>query len=204
MKLKIGLIIIGIVILVGGIFAYFKFFNEEPEEPDVKANIIDTIESFGYSLNDRDCKAFKDEFNNLKNILKDEIDYKEYAISLSKLFVIDFYTLDSKINKYDIGGVEFVHPKIKDNFELKAIDTIYKYVEDNSHNKRKQDLPEVKSISIEENDMESTYLIDGKETEAITVSVKWDYIKDYGYDSSGIITFVKDEKKLVIVDFEVI
>ena len=45
------------------------------------------------------------------------------------MFVYDFFSLEDKAAKTDVGGVEFVHPSAIANFLLNAEDTYYKYVE---------------------------------------------------------------------------
>ena len=53
----------------------------------------------------------KTEFDVLKaNLESDTIDEEAYALSIAKLFIIDLYTMNNKINKYDIGGIEYVYP----------------------------------------------------------------------------------------------
>jgi len=202
MKRIVGLIALGIVIVALIIFTVYRIFLTEDKTPENKSTIIDTIEGWGYTLDDRDTQIFKDEFANLKKILtsSDEIDYDAYALSLAKLFVIDFYTLSNKITKNDVGSLEFMDPRIVDNFKLKAMDTIYKYLENNLDNKRTQELPEVKSIISAE--LEHTvYKIEGEDIPAIKVTIEWDYIKDMGYDTKAEIIFIRDGKKLVVVDF---
>ena len=123
-------------------------FNFE-NVPKQTVKKVDEIKGFNYHLEDRDTALYKKEFQNLKtNLESKEIDYEEYAKSIAKMFIIDLYTIDNKVNKYDIGSLEFVHPDAKENFELNAKDTLYKYVMDNSYNDRTQELPIVSSITI--------------------------------------------------------
>ena len=201
MKTKIILIIAAIIIIGGGIFIYFKCFS--PEEHPVEPEIIETIEEFGYTLSNNDPDIFKIEFENLRAIVnQDEINYEAYAISLSKLFIIDFYNLNSKINKYDVGGLEFVHSAIKDNFEVKAMDTIYKFIEDNTDNKRVQKLPEIKEVQLVDISIEQEYLIDKNKVPAIVVNLEWDYMEKSTYDARATITFIRNDRKLVLVDLK--
>ena len=58
---------------------------------------------------------------------------------ISKLFVIDFYSLNSALNKNDIGGKEFVYRNYQEDFSKLAKETIYKYVENNIYGKRNQE-----------------------------------------------------------------
>ena len=103
-KYKIGLVIIVVLIIFFvGIGVSSLFFKEdEPEKPKNVTNIISNISNYGYSLDDRDTKYMKETFKELENILNaDDIDEEAYAEGVAKLFVIDFYTLSNKINKYE-------------------------------------------------------------------------------------------------------
>ena len=122
---KIIVILIILVILLGtGYFVYTRYFNKS-EEPEIK--VEKKIEGYGYTLDENETELYKEEFNNLETILEaSEVDYEEYAKSVAKLFIIDFYTLDNKLSKNDIGGVIFLRKDIKDNFIEKARSTYYK------------------------------------------------------------------------------
>ena len=73
------------------------------------------------------------------SILKeDHLTYSEYS-ELYGNTTVPKLSYGFKINK------DIFH--IKDNFILKAEDTIYKYVEDNSKGTRKQELPTVSKVS---------------------------------------------------------
>ena len=205
-KKLIIIISLSIVLLIGGIFLCLRIFSNSGSDDNRSrtAEVIDTIEGFGYTLLDRDKQNLKDEFANLRRILTEgEIDYNEYALSIARLFVMDFYTLVNKFNKYDVGGLQFVDSRIKDNFEKKAIDTIYKFIEDNTDGRRTQVLPEVRNIisAIVNVDI-TTYIINEEELEAIVVDIEWDYVRDLGYDSKARMTFIRDGKRLVLVDFQ--
>ena len=193
-------ILIAIVLIVTGYKAYQEFFNKNKQEEIIVKEELDNIELFGYTLDDYDTKLYTEYFNELKEILKDEeIDYEEYAKSIVKLFVSDFYSLDAKMTSSDFGGLEFIHPDLKENFMLNAGDTIYNHVKTNLDGKRNQDLPMVKSVTIEDV-KEDTYTYNDKEYDSYKVSAKWEYEKDLGYENNGTFILIKDENKLYIVE----
>ena len=196
-KRKVLLIII-IAILVLGAFLVYLLFNFE-NVPKQTVKKVDEIKGFNYHLEDRDTALYKKEFQNLKtNLESKEIDYEEYAKSIAKMFVIDLYTIDNKVNKYDIGSLEFVHPDAKENFELNAKDTLYKYVMDNSYNDRTQELPIVSSITI--NDFQTTtFKLKEEEIPSYEISLSWEYEKDLDYDTKALVTIVKKDKTLYVV-----
>ena len=200
-KVLIGLFI-AIFIVSAAIFGYIYYKSHQKVEdvPQNKPELVEAIDAYGYKLEDRDTALFKEVFEELKTTLKEEkIDYSLYAKLLSELYIIDFYTISNKVSKYDVGGGDYVHPDYRDNFELKARDTIYKYVEDNSYNTRNQDLPEVKSIT-ETEVTDSEYTLNEKKYASYKVSIKWDYTSENEYDTEAILFLIKYENKLYVVE----
>lgn len=204
---KITLIVLAVLIVLSGccVGVYFLLKNKTPleEVPALKSNVLDTILGYDYSLEDRDTALYKRTFEALKEELsREEVDFSKYALLLSELYVIDLYTLDNKINQYDVGAVEFVVPDARDNFQLKVKDTIYKYMEDNSYNTRNQELPVVEDVKVEETKEEDVTYKDTKEP-GYSVKLSWVYSKDLGYDTSSTIKLIKKDKMLYIVKQDV-
>ena len=175
-----------------------KFFlKNEPAEP---VKVVDSIENFSYTLDDRDTELMKNTYNELKEVLNNDIDYEKYAELLAKLFVIDLFTMNNKVNRYDVGSTEYVYPDSVDNFKTNVEDTIYKTMENNSNGKRKQDLPEVKSITLEEI-IEDTYAIGEETYDSYVVSLNWEYVTDYGYDDTATITLIELNDQLYVTEY---
>ncbi|MGN1268074.1 MAG: hypothetical protein ACI4U0_01015 [Candidatus Aphodocola sp.] len=210
-KILITLIIIVILSIIG-ILLYNYFSKDEPKE----VKTIKSIPEYGYELKENETKLYKDEFDNLDKILsKKEVDYEEYAKQIAKLFIIDFYTLDNKLSKNDIGGTDFIKDDMKDNFIEEARSTFYKYLEVNSSD-RNQELPivsEIKDVEIEN----TTFVIKdsktttsktktttskGTQVDAYKVTISWDYKEDYGYEKEANMIIIKEDKKLYIVEMD--
>lgn len=159
-----------------------------------------SIKGFDYILYEDDIDIYKDEFKKLKkNLESSNVNYTEYAESISKMFVMDLYSLEAKKNMYDVGGVQFVYPDIRDNYKLNVTNTLYKYMKDNSDGKREQDLPMVKSVSIKNED-ETKYKIGEEEFDGYKINLDIEYVKDLEYDKSAEIILVKKDKYLYIVE----
>ena len=197
-KILLIVIIILIVLIVASIIVLNVFNNSSPTEP---VKVVDSIDEFGYTLDDRDTELMKSTYNELKNVLtQDEINYEDYAEVLAKLFVIDLFTMDNKVNRYDVGSTEYVYPDSVDNFKTNVEDTIYKTMENNSDGKRRQNLPEVSSIddiSVET----STFEIDETTYDSYVVSLNWSYETNLGYDEFATITLIKLDNKLYVVEY---
>lgn len=202
-KYKISLMIIFILIIIClGLIGYkVLFYNKSEKKPTVHSSIVDNMENYGYALDNRDSKLFKEKYYELKEILdSDEIDYELYAKKISELFVIDLFTISNKINKYDVGGLDFLYESEKEMFKNKVMDTLYDYVEDNSYDSREQKLPTVMSTTIE-NVEKNKFEIDNKSLEAYEIKVAISYEEDMGYDKNAIITVVKDDNRMYIVKY---
>lgn len=197
-KILLIVIIILIIVIIAAIIAFKFLKGSEPAEP---VKVVDRIDNFDYTLDDRDTELMKNTYNELKTVLSsDEIDYEKYAEILSKLFVIDLFTMDNKVNRYDVGSTEYVYPDSVDNFKTNVEDTIYKSMENNSDGKRRQDLPEVSSIdntSVET----STFTIGEEEHESFVVNINWSYVSDLGYDDNATITLIELNEKLYVVEY---
>ena len=194
------LLLILVIIVIVGLILFKLFFAKDEVKNNVK--VIDSIVDFSYTLDERDTKLMKDTYEELKNILKErEIDYDEYAKVLAKLFVIDLFTMDNKINKYDVACLEYVYPDNLENFKTNVEDTIYKLMEDNTYGKRTEKLSIVNSVEIT-NEEESTFKINEEEVPSYVVTLNWTYDKDLGYDKNATITMIRKDKKLYVVEYK--
>ena len=107
--------------------------------------------------------------------------------------------LSNKINKYDVGGTEFVYPDSLENYKVNVEDTLYKYVEDNSNNSRRQSLPEVSEVQI--TDFKKVkYKVSNTELDAYEVALKWSYAVDMGYESEGSVIILEKDNKYYVVE----
>ncbi|MDO4377286.1 MAG: hypothetical protein Q4C38_04010 [bacterium] len=189
---KIKKIIRIIMLVVVALIAIYAIFVAIPS----KKNKDEGIENINnkYILYKRDSSLYKENFEKLRTILETSpVDNKEYAETIVKLFVIDFYTLDNKNDNTDIGGLQYVHSNLKDNLVLNASSTMYKYI------KTTKELPKVKSITSVDT-RETTYKINDKDYSAYAITINWEYDKDLGYEKQGTFIVVNDNGNLSIVE----
>ncbi len=189
-----------LMVVASVIFLSFKFFSK----PIVDApKVVDSIEEFMYTLDDRDTALMKETYNELKTVLKsDTINYEEYAKVLTKMFIIDLFTIDNKANKYDVGGSEYVYPSAVANYKMNAMDTLYKLVNNYTDGKRKQELPVVKSIEVKDIKKGTFTIGEDKELDSFDIELSWEYEKDLGYDKTGVVTTVLEDDKVYVVQYK--
>lgn len=198
-KYKVTLIVIVVLVIIIIATVSFVLLNKKPDAKPVK--VVDSIDNFSYTLDDRDSELMKTTYDELKETLSSkEIDYENYAKLIAELFVIDLFTMDNKVNRYDVGSTEYIYPDSVENFKTNVEDTIYKTMENNSDGKRKQNLPEVSKIDSTEVET-STFTIGEDTLDSYVVNISWSYKKDLGYDKQAKITLIELDEKLYIVEY---
>ena len=232
-KAKIIIIVLIVLVLLGtgGYFGY-RYYLSLHGKKKIDVKVLDTIDNYGYSISDRDSELFKKEYEALKKILnKEEIDEKGYAEQVAKLFIIDLYTLSSKVNKYDVGGREFFYNTKVDMYDLKVMDTLYSNVQDDTYGDRKQDLPTVKAIEVKDTNEDVYTFIEDITVDETTnarscregfevsktasnkcvkdvdkvyvVNMVWTYENDMGYDNEGSVVVAKEDGNMwSIVEYQ--
>jgi len=200
-KKKIGLVICILLLIyfIGGIIYSFSGVSKTNNKKNKVDNGIQ-IKGYDYICLEDETELYKNEFKTLKtNLESSEIDYNEYALSVSKMFIIDLYNLNNKKNMYDVGGVLFVHPSARDNYKLNVENTLYKYMEDINDGKREQELPEVSSVNVISTE-ETEYKIGEETFSGYKVNVEINYVKDLEYDNKAEVILVRQDKYLYVVE----
>lgn len=202
------LIIIAVFSIVGYL-CYLVIGNSKTSKSKetVKKN-LNTIEGYNITLDDQDSELYKELYNELKkNLEGKEINYKEYAKSVAKMYIVDLYSINNKLNKYDVS-TELIWPTIAENYRTQVMDTLYLYVEDNSKGQRDQNLPTVSKIDVEKiKETKFTYNAgtakeksDDVTYDAYEVELSWSYRVKLGYDTKATVVVIKDNDKLYVVE----
>ena len=202
-KKKVTLFVVILALIIAAVCVSIYFVNKGKDDNTIKVESEDTIEGYDYTLDSNETKYYKDLFKELKEVLEaDEVDQDKYAELVVKLFVADFYNLDNKINKNDVGGTQFVYKDFRGDFEKLAANSMYKSVESNLDNKRKQELPEVTKVSVEKVEGQPFTYSNNTDDEAYTINFDIEYKDDLGYQTSGTITLIHNDKKLEVAALE--
>ena len=113
-KIILLFIVVGIILFS---VLFIKVYNDFIKDNSAQKQ-ISSIEYYGYTLNSNDTDLYKSYYKELDKVLKEkQVDYRSYASLLSKLFIVDVYSLNNKLASTDIGGLEFIHPDLKENFK---------------------------------------------------------------------------------------
>ena len=207
-KKKRRLLALIFVIMVAAVLVAFALNIGKKDSGSVKnKKVVDEIKKFSYTVSETDTKLFKEKFKELKEELsKKEIDNKKYAELISELFVIDFYTLDNKVTKNDVGGVQFVFDSYKADFVDYARDGIYKQVISNIDNDRSVKLPEVSKVtvdSIEEIDASTVFdNVKLDSNDAYEIKINWEYKNNDDFQTEATVVVVNDGKKLSVAKLD--
>lgn len=199
MKKKIVLIVVLITLIIAGIIVCIYLKASEDSKKPKEVVVTNKIENYGYELLDTDTEYYKELFNKLKNVLEeDTVDDELYASLVSQLFITDFYTLNNKVSSSDIGGSIFVLESVRDNFKLKAKDTLYKTVKSNLYGDRDQELPIVSKVSIDNISVVKYDAVGITDTKAYSIKCSVTYDTDMGYPTVVKLTLVHNNNKIEI------
>lgn len=200
-KLKVKREKVLAVILVLGFVTFLFFYNSR-----VKLQVVTTvaeIDNYQYKMESNTTRIYKKYFKELEHELEDnKIDEENYASLVSKLFVIDYYTLNNKITNKNIGGVQFIHSNLRSSFIEKASNTMYKYIKSNLYGNRKQKLPEVNDVEIKSIKQINYKNNNYQDKSGYQVEVNINYVTDYDYPKEVTLTLIHEENKLVIVEIK--
>ncbi len=194
---KFIILIVVIVALCVGVFFAAKTFLGGKKEKEVK--VVDNIEKYGYTLDENETKYYKSLFEDLKKVLNaNEVDEEKYASLVSQLFLTDFFNLENKLSKNDVGGLQFVYTDFQGDFQKYAKDGVYQYLENDTYDDRKQELPKVSAVDIVNVEQSTFEYLDQADEKAYVVEAKISYEEDMGYQSTATLTLIHRDHKLEI------
>ena len=202
-KRRIIIFLVIVLLVILGILLWKQLSNTEPQVKETK--IVSKIDKYGYKLKDNKPTTYKKLFKELETILNEKtVDEEKYVSKISEMFIYDFYSLDDKTAKTDIGGVDFVYPAARENFLKNAQNTYYKYVENNIYGNRNQKLPIADKMEVVS--VEKTPFAYGEQTdeEAYKVTIKWDYTDTAfsSYQKNAVLIFIHNGIILELVELQ--
>ncbi len=194
----LSLILIALLVSLG--LMTKKALSSEKDEGSEK-KVVEKLDSFDYYLTDHNTKYYTELFDDLKKTLNaSEINDEDYATLVAKMFAADFYDLDSKLSKSDVGGIQFILPAYQSDFIKTATDSngMYYYVKNNLYGDRKQDLPSVASVDVVSlKKLVYKYGLINDEN-GYQIDLKINYKKEMGYPKTVSLQLAHYEGKLYI------
>lgn len=208
-KKKIIFISLGILIIV--IISAFgiKFLIDSKDTKQEKPKIenkkeeekVSVLETYNYKISDNATEYEKNLFKELEATLnKEEVNFEEYATILSKIFIADLLTLNTKKSSSDITSMQYIYDNYREYYKTKVMDTIYSTIELNLDGKRTQELPTVKEVTVSSITNEAFSI--NKEvvdSNAFKIKVDIEYEKDLDYPTNYTIIMIKNENLLQVV-----
>ena len=166
----------------------------------VNFEMPEEIEGYDYILKPTRNDRYKEMFHQLERILNEqEIDEKAYLTQISKMFIMDLYTLNDKTSSDDIGGMDFVHSNVRDKMERILKNGVYYYLDDEDYDV--SELPEVTDVFIEKiENINYNYNPDFNDSFAYQVDVSIVYKEDLGYPTFANLIFIHEGNKLSLVE----
>lgn len=201
--IKFSLILLSVIAII--IISVLLIPNKKEPKKEIKgpAVVIESIEDYGYSLDDNETEYYNNLFSKLKSILNnEELNEEEYAEIIAQLFLADFFNLDNKVTKNDIGGVQFVYSNYRTDFEKYAKEGIYHYIESDIYGDRTQELPIVTEVDINNIEQKSFEYNEQTDENAYYVEFEISYQKDLGYQSKGSLVLIHSNEKLEIAKMD--
>ena len=133
-----------------------------------------------------------------KTLNADEIDEDKYSELVAQMFIADFFNLDNKISKNDVGGKQFVYANYQSDFEKYAMESMYKSVESDVYGDRNQELPEVTSVTVTKVKQESYKYGNNTDDTAYVYNFDIEYKDDLGYQTSGSLILIHNDRKIEV------
>lgn len=203
-KRTLLLILVFIIAIIVGIFGY-KIISSKNNKDIKEVKVLDKLDKYNYSLKENKPEKYKKMFKELKEILNaDKVNEEEYVKKISEMFIYDFYSLEDKTAKTDVGGLDFIYKDATDTFLKTAQNTYYKYVESNIYNEREQTLPEVDEIEVREIEKKPYAYNEKTDEEAYYVPLNWSYTNTTfsSYQKEATLIFIHDNNKLSLVELQ--
>lgn len=202
MIIKISLMLGTLFLIAGVVLFYYGKLTKPKDAPTNVSKVENSIEKYNYTINDNASIYYKEEFEILKEMAEQDTTQEEDIVKqVAKLYIIDLNSLNEKINKYEVTSSQYYYSDKRTMHTNKVIDNYYNLMKDNSYNDRKQELPSVSKVEI--NDCTNTkYDMNEKKIDAYEVTATIDYVKEMGYDNKVVVTLVKDGNNFSVVSYQ--
>lgn len=191
------LIILLLLIIASIVLAVNKLTKKETKTKEIQE--VASIDAYGYTLKDNATAYYKKLFKELEKTLNaDKVDEEKYSELVAQMFIADFFNLDNKISKNDVGGKQFVYVDYQSDFEKFAMDSMYKSVESDVYNDRNQELPIVSNVEVTKVGNQNYTYGENSDDNAYVYNFKIEYKDDLGYQTEGSLILIHNGQKIEV------
>ena len=191
------LIILLLLIIASIVLAVNKLTKKETKTKEIQE--VASIDAYGYTLKDNATAYYKKLFKELEKTLNaDKVDEEKYSKLVAQMFIADFFNLDNKISKNDVGGKQFVYADYQSDFEKFAMDSMYKSVESDVYNNRNQELPIVSNVEVTKVGNQNYTYGENSDDNAYVYNFKIEYKDDLGYQTEGSLILIHNGQKIEV------
>ena len=138
-----------------------------------------------YEINENETEYQKLIVTELSDVINDSGTPQEYAGSVVKNYVADFYTWSNKKGTYDIGGMQYVYQPEIVNIYNYAKDFFYRDLSYNIQTLGAENLLEVENVEITFSDFNVEIEFNGETYQSFYVTASWTYVQKEGFDTTG-------------------
>ena len=191
------LIILLLLIIASIVLAVNKLTKKETKTKEIQE--VASIDAYGYTLKDNATAYYKKLFKELEKTLNaDKVDEEKYSKLVAQMFIADFFNLDNKISKNDVGGKQFVYADYQSDFEKFAMDSMYKSVESDVYNDRNQELPIVSNVEVTKVGNQNYTYGENSDDNAYVYNFKIEYKDDLGYQTEGSLILIHNGQQIEV------
>lgn len=188
-----------LIVVLAIIIATIVFLTKDKVEI-VEVKPSDNFSTYNYIEENDKTEYYNELFEMLKIELNNtEVNNNLYVSIVSQLFLTDFFSLDDKTSKNDIGGTQFVYAEFQTDFEYYAKESIYKNLENIIFNERTQDLPVVNNVEVVSIQTSSYTFNEIEYSNSYSVDLKISYEEDLDYQTLASLVLINNNGKYEIV-----
>lgn len=188
-----------LIVVLAIVIATIVFLTKDKVEI-VEVKPSDNFSTYNYIEENDKTEYYNELFEMLKIELNNtEVNNNLYVSIVSQLFLTDFFSLDDKTSKNDIGGTQFVYTDFQTDFEYYAKESIYKNLENIIFNERTQDLPVVNNVEVVSIQTSSYTFNEIEYSNSYSVDLKISYEEDLDYQTLASLVLINNNGKYEIV-----
>ena len=182
---KNKLLIIGLIITLSLMIVVVALTFFELEKDYFSKTIKNQEGEVLYEISNNATDYQKLIFTELSDVIKNEGTPQEYAASVVKNYIADFYTWSNKKGTYDIGGMQYVYqPEIVNIYNF-AKDSFYRDLSYYIQTVGAESLLEVENVEITFSDFNAKIEYNGETYQSFYVTANWTYVQKEGFDTSS-------------------